>query len=147
MTDSRPVFIAALPGVRVNTVAATNWERSIARFQPWGSQGDSALTHDLRKALETADIAVLACTCFPIVKDELESLFPSVVFLDPGAYCSSLLKEGYFSRNKRLKITATGMEVPLVEAADFAKRYLPNGSIICDDGSIARDAEPCLQTT
>jgi len=47
---------------------------------------------------------VLACTCFPMVKAELEALFPGVIYLDPGAYCSGLLKESAIAQHRQLNI-------------------------------------------
>ena len=133
-TVSQPVYSdvlsAALPGVRINSIAATDLERMIARFQPWEGRVNSVLASDLRQAIENTDIAVLACTCFPIVKAELESLFPGVIFLDPGAYCSGLLQESATAQSRKLHIKVTGNVVTGARVAEFAQSYLGNGAIV-----------------
>ena len=124
------ILNAALPGVRIDTVAATELERKVARFEPWDSEGNSVLTNDLRQAIENTDIAVLACTCFPMVTTELESLFPAVIFLDPGAYCSGFLKEGDSAQDRKLHITVTGEVVATTRVIEFAESYLNKGCIV-----------------
>jgi len=123
------ILHAALPDVRVNTVAATELERVIARLGTWDSADESVLTGELRRALDDTDIAVLACTCFPMVQAELESLFPGVVFLDPGAYCSGLMNKNAIARHRNLRIKVTGKVVSVARATDFARSYLGDGSI------------------
>ena len=117
------------PGIRVDTVAATELERKIARFEPRDGAGDASLTAGLRQALENADVAVLACTCFPMVRAELESLYPDVIFLDPGAYCSSLLKKDIETQGKKLSIEITGKVVSDARVIEYAKSYLEETSI------------------
>jgi glutamate racemase len=124
------ILSAALPGIRIDTIAATNLERKIARFQPWENGGNSVLTRDIRRAIENTDIAVLACTCFPMVRAELESLFPGVIFLDPGAYCSGLLNESAIAQNRKLYIKVTGKVVSTKRVTEFAKSYLSSGSVV-----------------
>jgi len=124
------ILSAAFPGTRIDTIAATNLERKIARFQPWKSGEDSALTGDLEEAIKNTDIAVLACTCFPMVRTELESLYPEVIFLDPGAYCSGLLEESTVAQNGKLTIEVTGKVVSKARVTEFAKSYLDNGVIV-----------------
>jgi glutamate racemase len=119
-----------LPGIRIDTLAATNLEQKIARFQPWKGGGDAVFTSEFRQAIEGTNIAVLACTCFPIVRAELKSLFPGVIFLDPAAYCSGLLKENAVTYDRKLSIKVTGKVVSKTRVTDFAQSYLNNGSIV-----------------
>jgi len=125
------ILTAALPDVRINTVAATELERAIARLETWNSADESVLTGKLRRALDDTDVAVLACTCFPIVATELEFLFPAVTFLDPGAYCSGLLEKRATARHRKLHIKVTGDVVSAARTADFAKSHLDAGDIEC----------------
>jgi glutamate racemase len=124
------ILSAAVPGTHIDTIAATNLERNIARLEPWESGLDSALTGDLRAAIENTDIAVLACTCFPMVRTELESLFPGVIFLDPGAYCSGLVTGSLLTQRRRLRIKVTGEVVATRRVTEFAQSYLGNGCIV-----------------
>ena len=119
----------AATGIRVATVAATELERKIARFEPWNGARDSSLTTRLRQELGSADVAVLACTCFPMVKAELEALCPGVDFLDPGTYCSGLLKENTNTPRRNLSIDITGKVVPGARVVEYAKSYLEEASI------------------
>lgn len=114
----------ALSGVEVNTVAATELERRIARFLPWDSDGNTVFTSELRQAIENTDIAILACTCFPIVKARLESRFPGVVFIDPGAYCAGLLNEHSTTQDRKLSVIVKGVVVSAARVTEFAKSYL-----------------------
>jgi glutamate racemase len=123
------ILNAACPGIHTDTIAATDLERAIARFQSLDIAGGSVLRSDLRQAIESTDIAVLACTCFPMVRAELESLFPGVTFLDPGAYCSGLLNESSIAQHRQLRIKVTGDVVSTRRVTEFAKSYLGNGSI------------------
>jgi glutamate racemase len=120
----------ALPGARVESIGATELERRIARFQPWESDDDSVLTRDLRSALEDSDIAILACTCFPMVRAELQALFPGVGFLDPGAYCAGLLPGKKDSRDSKVSLKLGGKVVTAKRVVEFAKSYLHSGSIV-----------------
>ena len=124
------ILIAASLGVRISTIAATKLERKIARFQPWKSGENSALTSDIEEAIKSTDIAVLACTCFPMVRTELDSLYPEVIFLDPGAYCSGLLEQSAVGQNRKLTISVTGKVVSKARVTEFAKSYLDNGAIV-----------------
>lgn len=123
------ILHAACPGIRVDMVAATELERRIARLERWDGAKDSALTAELRQAIGDAEIAVLACTCFPMVKAELESLYPDVCFLDPGAYCPGLLKENTETRSKNLSIEVTGKVVSDARVLEYAKAYLEDASL------------------
>jgi len=122
------ILCGAFPGIDTDTVSATELERKIARFQPWNSAGESVLSMELRQAIENTDIAVLACTCFPLVRAELESLFPSVIFLDPATYCSGLLNESSIAQHRQLRIKVTGDVVSAIRVTEFAKSYLSNES-------------------
>ena len=122
---------AAIPNARTSSIAATELERVIARFEPWDSTDESVLTRKLRLALQDADVAILACTCFPIVMGRLESLFPGVTFLDPGAYYAGLLPKHAAIRDQRLRIKVTGDVVSAKRAVDFAESHLGTGDIEC----------------
>lgn len=124
------ILNAALPGVRVDTIAATELEWKIARFESWDGGQDSSLTPDLRKAIENTEIAVLACTCFPMVKAEMEALFSGVIFLDPGTYCSGLLRESVKTQDRKLFVKVTGEVVSTARVTEFAKSYLGDGLIV-----------------
>jgi len=125
------ILRAAIPGARTKTIAATELERVIARFEPWDNADTSVLTHELQLALQGTEVAILACTCFPIVMASLKSLFPGVTFLDPGAYCAGLLPKQTATPDKRLRIKVTGDVVSPTRAADFAASHLGTGDIEC----------------
>lgn len=133
-TASQPIYADILQNfltnVHVSTVAATELERAIARFQPWNCEQDTVITQNLRQALENTDIAVLACTCFPMARADLESLFPSVQFLDPGEYSHSLLSNGSNGAQKRLSLSVTGDVVSADSVTEFAKSYLGGDFVI-----------------
>jgi len=119
----------ALPGTKVSSISATTLERNIARIRLENKDKGSVLTDGLDAALAATDVAVLACTCFPMVKIELEALFPDVLFLDPGAYCAGLLMQSGTSQTRKLTLRVTGDAVPREQAVDFAKTYLGDGLI------------------
>lgn len=123
------ILSAALPRAHIETIAATSLERKIARFQHWEHGRDSAFNGELGHAIENADIVVLACTCFPMVRDELESLYPGTVFLDPGTYCPGLLKKSAISQYNKLYIMVTGNVVSTTRVREFAGSYLGNGVV------------------
>ncbi len=125
------ILCAAVPGVRTDTIAATALERAIARFESWDNADDTVLTSELRRAIGNADVAVLACTCFPMVTAELESLFQGITFLDPSAYCAGLLQASAATQDRKLRIKVTGETVLAARVADFAKSYLGEGDIEC----------------
>ena len=89
------------------------------------------LTHEFRLALQDTDVAILACTCFPLVMSRLESLFPDVAFLDPGAYCADALPQHTALHDRRLRIKVTGDVVPATRAMDFAESQFGKGAIEC----------------
>ncbi len=132
-TASQPVYSdilnSSLSKVQVEAVAATELERSIARFQVKKGDEVSLLSEELKKALETVDVAMLACTCFPMVKTELESLYPGVTFLDPGTYCAGLLDESDREQTRNLDVIVTGSEISNSRVSDFAEKYLRKGAV------------------
>ena len=132
-TASQPVypeiFAAALPGTRVRAIGATALERAIARFRLNEEGVDALIDPALDAALGEADAAVLACTCFPLVRSALESRFPGVLFLDPGEYCAGLLAQDGQDGNRKLSLKVTGDVVPQQHVTEFAKSYLGSDSI------------------
>ena len=120
---------AASPDVQVSAVPATELERSIARFEPWEDDPKSIVTEELRKSLEATDIAILACTCFPMARAQLEAFFPAVRFLDPGEYRPDGLIGSVNGMQKKLSIYVTGDVVTPKRVTDFAKSYLDEGLI------------------
>lgn len=130
-TASQPLYTDILqehiPGCRISSIAATDLERKIARFQLNEDGNAPTLTPELEKALDNADIAILACTCFPMVKTALESLFPQVLLVDPGAYCSSLVEQHDIKQGNKLTIEVTGDVASRERVSEFAKSYLGPG--------------------
>ena len=118
------ILSAAIPGVQVDSMAATALERAIARFEPWESAGNAALTDELRRAIEGTDVAVLACTCFPLVRARLELLFPQVLFLDPAEACANLLNKSTPNPGRTLQLKVTGNTVAPARVTEFARSYL-----------------------
>jgi len=123
------VFAEALPATRVRTIGATGLERAIARFQIDENGMDDLIGPALAAALGETDAAVLACTCFPLVKAELESRFPDVLFLDPGEYCAGLLAQDGQDGRRKLSLKVTGGVVPAQRITEFAKSYLGSDSV------------------
>ena len=118
------ILSAASPGSRIEAAAATELERRIARLLTWSSSDKSVLSDDLMRSIDNADVVVLACTCFPMARTELERRFPGVIFLDPGAYCSRLLEESAATEDRHLSIRVTGDVVPRERVTGFAESYL-----------------------
>jgi len=124
------IVATALPGARVRTIGATALERKIARFE-WKEGGvENLVDAALDAALRETDVAVLACTCFPLVRAELESQYPGVLFLDPGEYCAGLLAEDGPDGQRTLAIRVTGDVVADARVMEFAKTYLGSDSIV-----------------
>ena len=123
------VVKCVLPEANVDTVAATELERKIARFEDWKGADDSALTDELKEAIGDSDVTILACTCFPMVKADLEALFPGVLFLDPGAYCSELIEGHRKAGQKKLSLVVTGDAVSADAVVSFARTYLDEQSV------------------
>ncbi|MGA9575842.1 MAG: aspartate/glutamate racemase family protein [Lysobacterales bacterium] len=121
---------SALPSTRIRTIGATDLERKIARLQLDKNAGDSLLGVELSRALGETDVAVLACTCFPMVQARLEALFPEVIFLDPASYCSGLLKQDEINCNRKLTLRVTGDVVSEHRVIEFAKTYLGSDSVV-----------------
>jgi len=124
------VFAAALPKTRVRTIGATGLERAVARFQLSDAGVDALIDPALGAALGETDAAVLACTCFPLVKAELASKFPGVLFLDPGEYCAGLLAPDGQDGSRKLSLKVTGDVVPEQRVTEFAKTYLGSDSVV-----------------
>lgn len=125
------ILAASARGVRVDTVAATELERVIARLEAWDASDETVLNGGLRRALADTDVAILACTCFPMARNELESAFPGVTFLDPGAWCPGLLPQPGAEHDELLHLTVTGDVVTADAAREFARSYLGRGVIEC----------------
>jgi len=119
----------SVPDISVASIAATELERRIARLEPWEGRGDKSLTADLQQAIEKTDVAILACTCFPMVRSDLEALYPDVVFLDPGAWCRDLVKEESQTEYNQLSLEVTGNAVAEKRVIQYARSYLGAGSV------------------
>ena len=131
-TASQPVYSDILQDAlprQVVTVAATDLERSIARFEPLDSAARPLSDAGLPEAIEKTDVAILACTCFPLIRAELELRFPHVTFLDPGNYCDELLPQSASQTDLELQIRVTGDVVAPSQVTQFAKAYLCNRSV------------------
>lgn len=132
-TASQPVypeiFATALPRTRVSAIGATELERKIARFQLEEGDVEPLVGAALERAIGEADAAVLACTCFPLVRSELESRFPRVLFLDPGEYCADLLKPDTAGLSRSLSIEVSGDAVAKERVTEFAKTLLGSDSV------------------
>jgi glutamate racemase len=113
-----------IPSVKVSTVAATALEGSIARLKEPTEITASLLTNELQTALQHTDIALLACTCFPMVQEELKSIFPKVLFIDPGIYCPDLLHASDGKQKRDLQLLITGSVVSPAAVQHFATNYL-----------------------
>jgi glutamate racemase len=118
------ILSAALPIKRISTIAATDLERQIARLEHWNSRADAVLAPALVQAIEQAEVVVLACTCFPMVRLQLEAMFPDLVFLDPGTYCADLIRDENTGQNRKLSIRVSGDVVSKEQVAEFARSYL-----------------------
>lgn len=132
-TATQPIYAdilhEAVPGVVVNSIAATELERAIARFEPWETESEATITNDLRDALSGADFAVLACTCFPMARLQLAAMFPNVQFLDPGEHCARLLNERADEQHNELAVKITGSVVATEQVMDFASSWLGEGCV------------------
>ena len=133
-TASQPLYPAILkasvPGVQVESIGATMLERQIARFEPREKGENSILADGFGAALEKTQIAILACTCFPMVKDELESMYPDVIFLDPGAYCPEFLRQNAAGPKQEIAIKVTGDIVTTTRVNEFATAYLGEATVV-----------------
>jgi len=114
----------AVPDSNVDAIAATELERKIARFEMSDEREELSLDDELCDAVENTDFAILACTCFPMVKRELEAQFPNVVFLDPGEYCSGMVKKMAEASGYNLSVMVSGDVVTADRVVDYAKSYL-----------------------
>ena len=133
-TASQPIYSDILtdtvPGVVVSSVAATELERAIARFQPWETESYEVITSDLLRALESTDVAVLACTCFRMAMTQLKLLFPQVQFLDPGEYCARLIQDRAEEEQNEVRVRVTGDVVETQRVTDFASSWLSAGRVM-----------------
>ena len=59
-----------------------------------------------------------------MAKAELESQFPGVVFIDPGAYCSGLLEEDNTMQERKLSVIIKGDVISSDRVTEFAQSYL-----------------------
>jgi glutamate racemase len=128
-TASQPLYSDILasrhPGADVATIAATELERRIARI----SSLEECISDDVTMAIKKADVVILACTCFPIIQDYLESLFSGVVFLNPGNYCPKLISSQNDNNEKDLKLIVTGNVVSASKVINFSKEYIDDGFV------------------
>jgi len=128
--DYPEILGSALSPARVSSIGATGLERRIARLQADEPGGGPLLDDALSRAIAETDVAVLACTCFPMVQARLQALFPGVLFLDPGAYCSGLLAQDAQDGKRTLSIRVTGDALPQARVTAFAKTYLGSDSVV-----------------
>lgn len=126
-TAGQPLYAqllrSAIKDADIESVAATELERRIARFEPCGRDFSAALDETQRALIRNADVVLLACTCFPLVRAELERAFPGVDFVDPGAYCADLLALDDTTSGRALELEVTG-DVALERVREFAASYL-----------------------
>lgn len=132
-TASQPMYpqllACAAPGAQVDTAGATDLERGIARFDSRSMNGKFVLTCGLRHALDQADVVVLGCTCFPMVRDELVARYPAAEFLDPAAFAPTVIPATTIEGRRTLRLRVTGDVVSTKKVESLARRYLGCDSI------------------
>ena len=59
-----------------------------------------------------------------MAKAGLQSQFPGVIFIDPGAYCPGLLEEDNSGDERKLTVKVKGDVVSRARVCEFAESYL-----------------------
>ncbi len=117
-TAAQPVYADMLHRIArpesVTGFAATGLERRVARLE----DGPLFVDPGIEGALESADVVLLSCTCFPLIQAELEAAFPGTRFLAPGSEATQT------QSTKTLQLIVTGDVVQHSDVLQFARETL-----------------------
>jgi glutamate racemase len=89
-------------------LAATVTERTVAHLQHLSPAGKKAIGAEIGNTIRGSDTVVLACTCFPLVREQIHELNPRCGLLDPAQGVTVLPPLGSGSGPNRLSVAATG---------------------------------------
>lgn len=108
------LLVAAGAG-EVVPVAATLTERAVAHLRHESPEGFRAIEDEIGDAIRASDAVVLACTCFPLVGEQLRTINPRCELLDPAASLDVFPDLGRGSGPNRLTLRSSGPPPPLEE--------------------------------
>lgn len=100
---------------RVLPVAATQTERAVAHLQHRSSEGRRTIQMEMGHAISESDAVLLACTCFPLVGDQIRAMNQACELLDPAAGLDLLPGLEGRSGPNRLTLRSSGPPPPLEE--------------------------------
>jgi glutamate racemase len=89
-------------------LAATATERTVAHMEHGSVEGRETIEAEIGGAIGGVDTVLLACTCFPLVRDQIRQMNPRCEFVDPAAGVLSLPLPPTGSGPNRMWLTATG---------------------------------------
>ncbi|MGW8268576.1 MAG: aspartate/glutamate racemase family protein, partial [Longimicrobiales bacterium] len=104
---------------------ATRTERAIAHLRHDLPEERGVIQAEIGEAVKTADVVVLACTCFPLVGDLIRHLNPTVGLLDPAQGVDGLALGGEGEGPNLLTVALSGGTLTPDEVRTHAPALFP----------------------
>ena len=95
----------------VVALGATRTERAIAHLQHATDEGRRIIRDEIGDTLANVETVLLACTCFPLVAEQIAAINPDIVKLDPGLEIQSVVPEIRRGGPNHLTLAYTGEAV------------------------------------
>lgn len=92
----------------VQGLPATRTEAAIAHLRHHLPEEREAIEHEIGETVRGSDAVLLACTCFPMVGELIQTLNPSIRLLDPGRGVQGLGLKGVGDGPNLLTVVLTG---------------------------------------
>ena len=110
-TVGRSLYRKRLRSVGVSEtvpLGATRTERAIAHLRHATDEGRRVIREEIGNTLADIDAVLLACTCFPLIGDQIAAINPDIVQLDPGPDIRSVVPDVHRGEPNHLTLAFTG---------------------------------------
>jgi hypothetical protein len=96
-------------------LATTLTERAVAHLEHESASSTRAIAGEIGEAIRRSDAVLLACTCFPLVGEQIRTVNPQCDLLDPSSSLRVLPPLGSGHGPNRLTLRSSGPPPPLEE--------------------------------
>jgi glutamate racemase len=124
-TVSRSLYrdrLLAAGASEVIALGATRTERAIAHLQHATDEGRRIIHEEIHGTLADVDAVLLACTCFPLIGDQVAAVNADILQLDPGGEIRGVVPNVQRGGPNRLTLAFTGGSMSRDQLAEQAPR-------------------------
>lgn len=117
--------LRAAGAAEIIALGATQTERTIAHLQHATDEGRRIVREEIGDTIAGVEAVLLACTCFPLVADQVAAINADAVQLDPGVEIRAVAPDVRRGGPNRLTLAVTGNTVSREQLAAQAPALFP----------------------